>query len=125
MKIKNDNGLLINEETRTCLGYLFDFTGHGIFSPGGKVAITKEQAETHNRLLAEAEILGLDQNCQIGQSGVLYLNPRIGITTSTGVKVADYTLSAKQTTVTFERAGKRYRGRLHRDADCFTFKRIA
>jgi hypothetical protein len=123
MKLENIGSLITIAETNTCLGYLLDFAGRGVFSPDGKVEITKEQADTHNRLLAEAEIAGLDR-CEIGQWGTFYWSPQKGVTTWTGVKVANYTLNQSQTVLTFRRGEKVFRGRLKKDADCFNFKRI-
>lgn len=127
MPIENDGGLLINNNNgaKSVVGYLFDFAGQGVFSPDGKVSVTKEQADTHNACLAAAEIMGLDK-AEIGQSGTLYWNRDKGVTTWTGVKVADYTLSAGQTVLTFRRPnGHTFRGKLQRDADCFNFRRIS
>lgn len=124
MKTLENVGSLITTGDGHCLGYLFDFSGHGVYSPEGKVEITKEQAGTHNRLLAEAEIKGLDENCQVGQGGTFYWSPKAGVTMWTGVKVADYTLNPSQTVLTFKRNGKVYRGRLQKDANCFNFKRV-
>jgi hypothetical protein len=126
MKMRNDNGLLVIDQPdgkAQCVGCLFDFTGHGIFSPDGKVEISKDEADIHNRLLAEGEIDGLDQNCAIGQGGTFYWSPARGVTTWTGVKVADYTINGRS--LTFRRAGKVYRGRIQKDADCFNFRRVA
>lgn len=124
--LENLGSLITYEQDgkRYCLGYLFDFTGHGIFSPDGKVEVTKEQADTHNRLLAEGELKGLDENCQVGMHGTFYF---IGgkVQTWTGVLVSERViLSPGGRGITFYRNGKTYRGRLPKDADCFNFKRI-
>lgn len=131
MEIVNEGGLLVqvHDGSRQCVGYIFNFQGHGAFAPDGKITIsgreiTQSEIDTHNRCLSEGEIKGLDENCQVGQGGTFYFSPKKGITTWVGVKVADYTLNAQQSVVTFRRAGKRYRGRLQKDADCFNFKRI-
>jgi hypothetical protein len=131
MQIINDNGLLVkvHDGSRQCVGYIFNFQGRGAFDPDGKMTIsgrdiTQPEIDTHNRLLSEGEIKGLDENCQVGQSGMFYFTPKKGITTWIGVKVADYTLNPQQSVITFKRAGKTYRGRLQKDADCFNFKRI-
>ena len=67
-----DNGLIVDPSTDppTCYGYLFDFSGKGIFSPNGKVQVTKEEAETHNLLLAEAEWSGMLKHGR----GTIYLS---------------------------------------------------
>jgi hypothetical protein len=47
----------------TYLGALFFWPGHGCFDPTfGKVDVTQEEAETHNRLLDEAMLAGLDES---------------------------------------------------------------
>lgn len=71
--IRNDNGLLIDARSNTVLGYLFNFSGHGVFSPDGKVQITPHEANIHNKCLSRAEVLGLDNACRVGQRGTLYL----------------------------------------------------
>jgi hypothetical protein len=107
-----------------CLGYLIDFKGHGIFSPDGKVEITKEQMDAHNKALADAEIAGLVE-CKVGQYGTLYLiNGKVQ--NFLGTVIADkvkFSPSLKQ--ITFFFAGKTFRGWRQKDADCFNFKRIA
>jgi len=119
--MKIDNGMIMLDDEH-CAGYLFDFTGHGIFGPDGKLDVTAEQAETHNRLLSEAELLGLDQNCQVDQYGTFYYT-NSKVTTWLGTVVSeDMTVHGK--TITFRRSGKVYRGRLQKDADCFNFRRI-
>ena len=123
--MKIDHGLIMLDDTH-CAGYLFDFGGHDIFSPDGRVEVTKEQVEEHNRLLSEAELLGLDQNCQVGQHGTFYLRkePVLSVITWMGVLVSDRVVVHGQT-ITFKRDGKAYRGRLRKDADCFNFRRVS
>jgi len=89
-------------------------------------SLTKEQVEEHNRLLSEAELLGLDQNCQVGQHGTFYLRkePVLSVITWMGVLVSDRVVVHGQT-ITFKRDGKAYRGRLRKDADCFNFRRVS
>lgn len=108
----------------TCLGYLLSFDSKGVFSPNGKVEITPEEAEAHNKALSQGEIDGLDNNCEVGMRGTLYWSPKKGVTTFIGTKVADYTLNPKQTHITFRRNGKLFTGRVQKDAECFNFKRI-
>lgn len=59
MKLTNDHGLLVDNSTNppTCAGYIFNFNGHGAFAPHGKVGdLTQAEIDTHNRLLAQAEL---------------------------------------------------------------------
>jgi hypothetical protein len=123
MKIRNDNGLLVNEEDGRLVGYLFNFQGHGIFAPDGKVEVTPAEMETHNRLLSEAEIKGLDENCQVGQGGMFYYNQKENtVKTFTGTVVSSE-VTVKGNSITFMRGRKKYSGRLQKDADCFNFRR--
>jgi len=106
------------------MGYLFNFDGHGVFSPAGKVNITPEEMEAHNKELSEAEIKGLDENCQIGQGGTFYfVKGQVQTFVGTVVASSDFVWRSGQSII-FRRNGKRYRGRLKRDADCFNFKRF-
>jgi hypothetical protein len=124
MNLKNHNGLWVDEDTGACVGYLFDFTGKGVFSPDGKVEISPEDANKHNELLAQGEIKGLDENCAIGQRGTFYYNSTKGVHTWTGVEVAPrVNCRVVGKSITFTRNGKTYRGRLQKDADCFNFRR--
>lgn len=43
------------------IGYVFEFNGHGAFSPDGKVEMTPEQIEQHNSQLALAELEAMKQ----------------------------------------------------------------
>lgn len=63
-KTANDNGLFVDASTNpnTCVGYIFNFAGHGAFSPDGKVEATQEQIDTHNRLLGEMELQAMRQH---------------------------------------------------------------
>ena len=117
----HDNG---NER---CFGYLFDFPGHGIFEPTfGKLDMTAQEAKTHNQLLSQAEIEGLDQNCTVGLGGMFYTRKAEGLTvvaTWLGLEVSRQ-VQVKGTVVTFTRNGMSFRGRLRQEEDCFFFKRI-
>ena len=122
MNIQNENGLLIDTNSNRCIGYLIDFSGRGIYSPIGKVEITEETAKRHNELLSEAELAGLDNNCQIGQCGTFYFIGKqvttfMGLIVSTNIRLVG-------NTITFTRNGKTFRGKLQKDADCFNFRRI-
>lgn len=122
MKLKNDNGLWLDEESGHLIGYLFDFTGKGVYSPDGKVEITPEQAKIHNDLLSQGEIKGLDENCKVGMYGTFYYIRRQVQTFMGTIVSAD--VSVKGNSITFKRNGRTFRGRLQKDADCFNFKRI-
>lgn len=124
MKLKNIGSLITCGDH--CLGYLMNFAGHGVFSPDGKVEVTPEQAEIHNKLLAEAEIEGLDNRCEVGMAGTFYLGITDGVKavkTFTGTTVTtDVTVKGKS--ITFRRHGRVYRGREMKNAECFNFRRI-
>jgi hypothetical protein len=108
------------------LGSLMDFRERGVFDATfGKVPVTPEQAEIHNRLLDEALVEGLDNRCEVGQGGQFYMHGTpdstltLCVKTFTGTVVADYTdigvkpFRGKKTVfdVEFDRKGKTFRGR--------------
>ncbi len=109
----------------TCVGYLFMHEGRA-YSPNGLVkGLTKEEVETHNKCLSEAELGGLDQNCQVGQGTNFYcVPPYKAVKTWHGDTVSiDVTRTNK--TVTFRRNGMVFRGRIPADSDAVFFKRIS
>src|SRR5439155_139559 len=64
-----------------CFGYMFEFPGHGIFEPTfGRLDVSSEDAKTHNQLLSQGEIAGLDQNCAVGMGGIFYAKKENGQT---------------------------------------------
>lgn len=111
-----------------CLGYLWHAEGHGTFDANlGRVDVSKDNADIHNKLLDDALLKGLDENCQVGQCGTFYVGQHegrmairtfIGTVVSTGVK-------ANGQTLTFRRMGKTFRGRMSRQHDLFNFRRVA
>ena len=118
---KNDKG------EDQCLGYLMDFIGRGIYDASyGRVEVSKEHADTHNKLLDEAMLKGLDENCQIGQGGTFYYQGKGKVTTFLGTVVSEQlTVSPGGRNIEFYRKGKLYRGRLRKEADCFNFRRVS
>jgi hypothetical protein len=124
--IVNRGSLMTIAGTNTCLGYLMNFTGHGIYEPSlGKVDVTPEEADVHNKLLSQAEIDGLDKNCQVGQYGRFYFSPsKKTVQTFIGTVVSDNVIIHGQS-ISFTRNGKTFRGKKHEEDDIFTFKRIA
>ena len=117
----HDNG------SERCLGYLFEFSGHGIFEPMfGKLEVTSEEARTHNEFLSQGEIEGLDKNCAVGMSGTFYAKKVDGytlVTTWMGQEVSR-DVRLRGDVLTFRRKAMTFRGRLRKDQDCFCFKRI-
>lgn len=108
----------------TCIGHMLFFRDRP-FEPNGKLdltGITEEEANTHNKLLDEASIQGLDENCGVGQGGFFYYSPG-KVKTFTGLLVSD-DVSRTGDSITFRRKGKTFRGRAQKDADSFNFKRI-
>lgn len=111
-----------------CLGYLMCFTGRGVYDASlGKVEVTPELAEIHNRLLDDALLHGLDERCEVGQHGTFYIGKTDGrnaIKTFLGLLVsADVSVNGR--TLTFVRKGKVFRGKTSRQHDLFNFRRIA
>lgn len=110
----------------TCLGYLIDFDGKGVFEPSyGKIDVTAEEAKKHNAELDNAMLKGMDENCMVGQYGTFYfVNSKVQ--TFMGTIVSDKVhISPSKRGITFLRSGKQYRGTLQKNADCFNFKRIS
>src|SRR5215475_11387996 len=111
MQLENIGSLITYKDdggNDVCLGYLFNFTGHGVFSPDGKVEVSPEDADTHNKLLDEGMLLGLDNNCQIGQHGTFYYTNK-SVHTWCGAIVADSShTSVNGVSITFRRGGKTY-----------------
>lgn len=123
--IVNEQGLLCSkgpDGKLQALGFMINFGNRGVFSPDGKVEITPADMEVHNKILSEAELKGLDENCQIGQRGTFYY---VGgkVSTFTGVEVST-DVRVKGTSITFTRHGKVFRGRRQSEADCFNFRRV-
>ncbi len=116
-----DNG------TERCFGYMFDFPGHGVFEPNfGKLDVSIGEAKTHNQCLSQGEIEGLDKNCTVGLGGMFYIKKGEGrtiVATWLGEEVSRE-VQVKSRVLTFRRKGMDFRGRLHREEDCFCFKRI-
>ena len=110
-----------------CLGYLFEFPGHGIFEPTfGKTEVSSEEATAHNRLLSEAQTQGLDNNCAVGMGGLFYAkkeNGQLIVVTWLGDEVSR-DVRVQGNVITFQRKGMTFRGRLRQNEDCFFFKRI-
>lgn len=136
VQIQNDGGFLTFDDSgaQRCLGYLMHFNGHGVYEPSlGRVDVTPEQAEVHNKLLDEAVLKGLDESCEVGQGTSFYLQatdskgrPACGqavVKTFIGTVVsADVRMVGKS--VTFNRKGKVFRGRTQKDADLVNFRRV-
>ena len=110
-----------------CLGYLFEFPGRGIFEPNfGKLEVTSAEATTHNRLLSEAEIEGLDQNCAVGMGGLFYTRKVDGQTrvmTWLGEE-GSRNVQVHGNVITFQRKGMTFQGRLRQQEDAFAFRRV-
>jgi hypothetical protein len=111
-----------------CLGYLMNFPGHGVYDASlGKMNVTPEEADIHNRLLDEALLHGLDENCQVGQGGTFYVGKhegRTAVKSFIGTLVsADVSVNGRS--VTFRRNGKTFRGRLSKQHNLFHFRRVA
>jgi hypothetical protein len=77
----------------------------------GKVDVTPEQAEIHNKLLDQALINGLDTHCEVGQGGMFYLNNDAQIITWLGTLIEP---GPVRTRSTFTRKGKVFRARASR-----------
>lgn len=67
--------IMVRGEER-CLGYLIhrDDKGWTYDSEYGRVDVSKEHAEIHNKELTKALLQGLDETCEVGQYGTFYLH---------------------------------------------------
>ena len=126
--LENIGSLITIKGTDACLGDLMHFDGHGTYDPNhGLVPVSKEEADTHNKLLDEARLQGLDRNCEVGQGSFFYFAgkaPDRKVTTFIGTVVST-DVRVKGQSITFVRKGKTFRGRLCKDADSFNFRRVA
>jgi hypothetical protein len=122
MTLENNHGLFIDKEKNQVLGYLFNFSVHGVYSPDGKTAILPAEADTHNRILSDAEREGL-LKCKIGQCGTFYYKAG-KVQTWIGDLVSDR-VTVNGQSITFRVGNMTFRGRLPKDANCFNFKRIS
>ena len=126
--LENIGSLITIKGTNACLGDLMHFDGHGTYDPDhGLVPVSKEEADTHNKLLDEARLNGLDRNCEVGQGSFFYCTgkaPDRKVTTFIGTVVST-DVRVKGQSITFVRKGKTFRGRLCKDADSFNFRRVA
>lgn len=107
------------------LNYLFAFEGHGIYEPNlGMVDVTKEEAETHNKLLSDGEISGLD-TCEIGMGRNFYPSKdrKTVSTWASGLVSKDVTVNGQ--VITFRRKGRTFSGRLRKHDESVFFKRIS
>ena len=110
-----------------CLGYLVEFPGHGVFEPNfGKLEVTSEETKTHNQLLSQGEIDGLDNHCAVGMGGLFYtrkVDGQIRVMTWLGEEVSR-NVQVHGNAITFQRKGMNFRGRLRQHEDAFAFRRI-
>ena len=108
-----------------CLGDLMVFEGHGTYDlKYGRVEVTKEQAETHNRLLSNAMLKGMDENCKVGQGGGFYVTGEPEKVTTFNGTVVSEDVTRKGRVVKFVRNGKHFRGIARKNADYIFFKRV-
>jgi hypothetical protein len=124
--LQHKGSLITVNDGNVCLGYLMPFEGRGVYDATfGKVDVTPEEANTHNQLLSDGEINGLDENCKVGMSGSFYYI-KGKVQTFIGTVVADGpSVHATAKSILFERLGKKFRGRLRSSEDYFTFTRIS
>jgi len=120
-------GSLITVGKDHCLGYLFVHEGRAYDAELGAVDVSEDDANTHNKLLDEAIVEGLDRNCTVGLGGTLYLKRPNGtpqVITWCGTVVSD-DVTIHGAVLTFRRRGMTFRGRVRSSDDCFNFKRTA
>ena len=122
-ELENFGSLITFKDSNQCLGSLFASEEHGTFDVEyGKVPVTIEEAEQHNHALDGALVKWLE-GCKVGQCGTFYHHGG-KVSTFMGV-VVDPAPVVHGKVITFVYKGNTFRGRLPKDAECFTFKRIA
>lgn len=126
MKLENKGSLITyktDDGEEVCLGSLINFPGRGVYDATlGLVEVSEDEMEVHNKLLDEALVKGLDENCRIGQGGTFYyIKDKVSTFSGTLVSAA---VTVKGQSIVFSRDGKSYRGILQKNAECFNFKRI-
>lgn len=121
VRLENLGSLITIAETNQCLGYLMPFLDHGVFDATyGRVDVTPEQAEVHNKLLSDAQIKGLLETCKVGQCGSFYLKPDGTVTTFIGTVIGKREPGKKMVV-----GGRTFRVKAHSDSDLCTVTRIA
>src|SRR5262245_32735471 len=128
LKPINDHGLLLRRADEP-LGDLLDVAGRGCYDPvHGRVDVSREEAETHNRIPGRMLIGDLDGRCAVGQGGDCYVRRRADgswqVTTWAGDVVAEE-VAVEGRVFAFTRKGRRFRGTKPRDADYVFFRRIS
>jgi len=101
MKFDIDGGLItyVEGDGAFCLGYLFEAPGQGIYDANlGKVDVTSEQAQAHNRAYDQCLVKGLE-NCKIGQGNNFYVEDGIDsdaqvVSTWLGTRIGEATRKA-------------------------------
>ena len=125
-ELENLGSLITIKGTNICLGPLMQFSGNGVFDATyGKVDVSAEEADAHNKAYDEASLKGLDESCQIGQGGTFYYNDKDRTVKTFNGTVVSIFVRRSGTTITFGRKGKIFRGRVQKEADCFNFRRIS
>lgn len=135
-EFENLGSLITIKGKNECLGYLMDFKDKGIWDANyGKVEISPEHAKTHNECYSKAQIDGLDA-CKVGQCGDFYLTNDVGndkchVATFIGTIIAGIhslestSFKVKGQGIEFVRKGRTFAGRIHKENDLITIKRIA
>ena len=134
-KLDNIGSLITFEDgDRTCcLGYLMHFEGRGVYDPTyGRVEVSPEDADEHNRLLDKGMVEGLDNQCEVGQGNCFYVSFADGrwmVRTFTGTLISNrvrVVMKPRGMYFIFARDGRKFRGRKrpgYAGEDVF-FKRI-
>ncbi len=120
--------ITLKEHPERCLGDLFHAEGKGTFCPNyGRVPVSKEAADVHNKALDQARVEGLDKNCKVGMTGMFYwdgknVNTFLGTQVNEGFVVMSGNV---RKTVYFTRKEMKFKGILRKDANLFTAVRTA
>lgn len=123
-QLKGFGSLITFKRKNQCLGFLFEFTGHGVYDAEyGMVDVDPKDVGKHNDALSTAQIEGL-KSCKIGQGGTFYY--RGCVRTFTGQIVADEvsTHRVSKTVLEFRFHKMLFRGKLSAGIERFVFKRV-
>jgi hypothetical protein len=130
--LKNVGGLITYDDeagAERVLGYLLWFPEHGAFDAClGKVEVGPGDARTHNALLDDALLDGLDNRCRVGQGGSFYLLGDRRVATWTGKLVSDVVevrAGEGGKVVVFTRNGMTFRGKVRGDDELLCFRRTS
>jgi hypothetical protein len=99
------------------------FPEHGVYDADlGRVEVTPEVAQRHNQVFDGIMVKGLDENCAVGQGGQFYVS---GNTVKTWLGTVLGEAKKVRATLTFNRKGKTFKGKVSKGEETGFFERVA